>query len=103
MIIIYSILILSNFQQAIGNNCRCECCTTDNCNPSVVGIHSLWYCSETSTCKHGNCIDWHPSQCPPQGLPGRIRSICVVNNSSILSTSFCSILTMNLILIFFSY
>lgn len=93
------IIILSNLQRTIGNDCRCECCTSENCSPTVIGIHSLWYCSEASTCKQANCIDWHSTQCPPQGIPGQTRAICISNAHYILP-SFLMIISINLILFF---
>jgi hypothetical protein len=94
----FLILILSNLQRTAGTDCRCECCTSDNCRPTIVGIHSLWYCSEASTCKQANCIDWHYTQCPPQGLPGQTRAICISNAERILPISFV-IIGINLIIL----
>ncbi len=85
------IIIFANLRRTTANDCHCECCTTDNCRPTLVGTHSVWYCSETTTCKHANCFDWHPDQCPPGGVSGQTRAICVTNSERILQTSLVTI------------
>jgi len=94
----FLIIILANLQRTTGNDCRCECCTSENCNPSVVGIHILWYCSETTTCKHTDCIAWHYDQCPLPGTFGQIRAICVSKAERICPTLFM-IIGINLIIL----
>ncbi len=82
------LMIFSNLQRTTASDCRCECCTTENCQPKLVGVHSVWYCSEATTCKHANCVDWHYELCPPQGVYGQTRAICVSNAERILPILF---------------
>ena len=74
------------------NSCKCECCSTDNCQPRFMGLHQLLYCSETTTCKRENCIDWHGSQCPLIGNPGQTRAVCVSQARTFYSLEYFSIL-----------
>jgi hypothetical protein len=78
----YLIIILANLQRTTSEDCKCECCTSENCRPTTVGIHSLWFCSETTTCKQTSCITWHSDQCPPQGTFGQTRAICVSTSNT---------------------
>ncbi|CAF1042412.1 unnamed protein product [Adineta steineri] len=76
----FLLILLSNPKQTIGKtDCRCECCTSQNCNPTLIGTHNLWFCSETTSCTKSECINWHPASCPREDASGQTRAICVSN------------------------
>lgn len=75
------ILILLHMQRADGIDCRCECCTSENCEPSLIGSRPLWFCSEVTTCTKIQCADWYPDRCPDRSGVGRIRTICKTSNA----------------------
>ncbi|CAF1452680.1 unnamed protein product [Rotaria magnacalcarata] len=76
-LVYFLIIILCILQRIIGKDCRCECCTTQNCSPKNIGYRTLWFCSEASSCTPVYCTDWYPENCPPRGSPGQTRAICV--------------------------
>jgi len=84
IILLFSLIIIfANLQRTTSDDCKCECCTSENCRPTEIGIHNLWFCSETTTCKQTSCMTWHPDQCPAQGTSGQTRAICVSTSNSI--------------------
>jgi hypothetical protein len=91
IILVFSLLIqLSNLQR-VPDRCLCECCTTENCSPSLVDVHPLWFCTETRTCTQNNCVDWHQNACPPRDSPGQTRAKCMISGERILPTSLLMI------------
>ncbi|UJR36169.1 hypothetical protein I4U23_028903 [Adineta vaga] len=88
------VLILFKVEQTMSNaDCKCECCTTQYCNPTLIGTHSLWFCSETTSCTKNDCINWHPTLCPRDNVSGQTRAVCASNAHRTLST-LCIILSM---------
>lgn len=94
LIILSCMLKLTN-----GVDCHCDCCTTQNCNPTRIGSRPLWFCSEASTCTQAYCTAWYPDSCPPRGADGQTRSICGSYAQRLLPTLF-TIISINLILFF---
>jgi hypothetical protein len=86
ILLFYLLIQLSNLQGAT-ESCLCECCTTPNCAPTLVGTHPLWFCTETKTCTHSSCVQWHPDVCPRRDGFGQTRSICESYAERILPTS----------------
>ncbi len=97
----FLIIILSNPPRTIAYDCRCECCTSNNCNPVPIGSHDLWFCSEPTSCSRTDCVNWYPGRCPPEDGSGQTRAICVTNGEHInLPPILFIILGLNLIIFF---
>ncbi len=92
------LIIIANFQRTTTNDyCRCECCTSNGCNPTLVDTHPLESCSASFNCRPIDCFQWHTTKCPPISSPGQTRPFCISNSERLLPTLFL-IIGMNLII-----
>jgi hypothetical protein len=94
------LIIFANLPCTTADYCRCECCTSNGCNPKSVGTHTLGnaFCSELFNCKQDDCFGWHPFECPPDiSAPGQTRAVCVSYSERLLPT-FILIIGMNLLI-----
>ncbi len=82
------LIILAHFTYTTADYCKCECCTSNGCSPSLVDYHVLEsrFCSEFINCKRDDCSGWHSTRCPPTGSPGQTRALCVSNSGRLLPT-----------------
>jgi hypothetical protein len=71
------IILLANVPQTTTNDCKCECCTSPGCRPTLVGTQDAWFCSEATTCTQEKCIDLYQDKCPPRDAEGQTRAICI--------------------------
>jgi hypothetical protein len=93
------LIIFANLPRTTANYCRCECCTSDGCNPTFVGTHTLGnaFCSELLNCRQEDCFGWYPFQCPPKTAYGQTRGVCISYSERLLPTLIL-IIGMNLLI-----